>query len=180
MKGRQMYTLPRQGSGESGSGYSVRSEDLRWGNIMHVRNEMYSIFHSENCFWRREKRNRSGSHPSMSNVCYLWPAPRYLFTVLLTVWMTKNDTVNLTCLSLILYNFLPEIIQSLLLSAACIWSSLTESNQSVSLSCTVSELGQAQVFGSFALCQNIMETWIINNNSVSQILSHCEAVRVNR
>jgi len=28
MKGRQMYTLPRQGSGESGSGYSVRSEDL--------------------------------------------------------------------------------------------------------------------------------------------------------
>ena len=29
MKGRQMYTLPRQGSGESGSGYSVRSEDLR-------------------------------------------------------------------------------------------------------------------------------------------------------
>ena len=30
MKGRQMYTLPRQGSGESGSGYSVRSEDLRW------------------------------------------------------------------------------------------------------------------------------------------------------
>ena len=29
MKGRQMYTLPRQGSGESGSGYSVRSDDLR-------------------------------------------------------------------------------------------------------------------------------------------------------
>jgi len=28
MKGRQMYTLPRQGSGESGSGYSVRSDDL--------------------------------------------------------------------------------------------------------------------------------------------------------
>ena len=24
-----MYTLPRQGSGESGSGYSVRSDDLR-------------------------------------------------------------------------------------------------------------------------------------------------------
>ena len=63
----------------------------------------------------------------------LRPAPRYLFTVLLTVWMTKNDTVNLTCLSLILYNFLPEIIQSLLLSAACIRSSLTDSNQSVCL-----------------------------------------------
>ena len=29
MKGRQMYTIPRQGSGESGSGYSVRSDDLR-------------------------------------------------------------------------------------------------------------------------------------------------------
>jgi len=28
MKGRQMYTIPRQGSGESGSGYSVRSDDL--------------------------------------------------------------------------------------------------------------------------------------------------------
>eukprot|EP00092_Neocalanus_flemingeri_P008238 GFUD01008883.1.p1 GENE.GFUD01008883.1~~GFUD01008883.1.p1 ORF type:complete len:445 (-),score=107.07 GFUD01008883.1:1259-2593(-) len=28
MKGRQMYTMPRQGSGESGSGYSARSSDL--------------------------------------------------------------------------------------------------------------------------------------------------------
>jgi len=28
MKGRQMYNMPRQGSGESGSGYSARSSDL--------------------------------------------------------------------------------------------------------------------------------------------------------
>ena len=37
MKGRQMYTIPRQGSGESGSGYSVRSDDLRSvGSLYHT------------------------------------------------------------------------------------------------------------------------------------------------
>lgn len=84
---------------------------------------------------RKETEVCHDFHISMSDVCCvnLRPAPRYLCTFLLTVWMTKNDTGNLTCLSLISYNFLPEIIQSLLLSAACIRSSLTDSNQSVCL-----------------------------------------------
>ena len=42
-----------------------------------------------------------------------------------------NNTGNLTWLSLILNNFLPEL-QSLLPPAACTWSGLTEFNQSVS------------------------------------------------
>ena len=43
MKGRQMYTIPRQGSGESGSGYSVRSDDLRSVAPLQVSNNWHQI-----------------------------------------------------------------------------------------------------------------------------------------
>ena len=106
-----------------------------WNNAQY-RMCLNSILLDTKSFWRGRKETEE-CHDFLMTRCLtwvnLWPATRYLLTVLLTVWMTKNDTVNLTCLSLILYNFLPKIIQSLLLSAACIRSSLTDSNQSVCL-----------------------------------------------